>query len=196
MLLKENRSIVSSSEGTTRDYLETSAIIEGIPVRLFDTAGLRESSDEVEKEGIKRTEALLLDADLVVYVVDKDEIIDEKANYLYVYSKSDLYGKRGDLSFSSLTGEGLGALTKSISDRLVKNREFIQGVPSIDSERQKQCLEETCVNLERAISVKEESFDIIALYFQASLTSLSELSGEVTSEELLDVLFSSFCLGK
>ncbi len=72
-LLKENRAIVSSVAGTTRDYIEADAEIEGIPIRLFDTAGLRESSDEIESEGIRRSESLIDSADLVVYVLDGDE---------------------------------------------------------------------------------------------------------------------------
>ena len=107
-LLKEDRSIVSPEEGTTRDYIETDAMIEGIPVRLVDTAGLREAGGAVEAEGIRRTEGMMRDADLIVYVLDGDE--DDAAvpdGALIVRSKRDLTGIGEGLSFSSVTGEGL-----------------------------------------------------------------------------------------
>ncbi len=196
-LLKENRAIVSSVAGTTRDYLETRLMLEDIPLCLFDTAGLRESSDEVEIEGIRRTQDLIESADLVLYLVDKDEKVEEiKENYLYLYPKMDLYGERGELSFSSQTGEGLARVISEIKNRLIVDRKRESGVPQIDSERQKEKLEETAESLENALKAKSESADIIALYLQSALSSLAELTGEVTNEELLDVLFSSFCLGK
>lgn len=196
-LLKENRAIVSSIAGTTRDYLEVQAEIEGIPVRLFDTAGLRNSSDEIEAEGIRRSQALMDDADLVVYVLDGDE--EEKAKgdkTLYVHSKLDLTGNKQDLSFSSKTGEGIADVAKAIANALSANVTEYKDVPQIDSERQKRMLEETVEALKDAKKAKGMSVDIIALYFQSALSSLSYLTGEVTNDDILDVLFSSFCLGK
>lgn len=198
-LLKENRAIVSAIEGTTRDYIEADANIEGIPVRLFDTAGLRESFDEIEREGIKRSEELMDNADLVVYVLDGEEkegSSDKKI--LYVHSKSDITenGDRSGIWFSSVTGEGVSNVARAIAAKLSEDIAIISGVPQIDSERQRNMLQETVDALEDARKARGMSVDIIALYFQAALSSLSYLTGEVTNEDILNVLFSSFCLGK
>ncbi len=93
LLLKQERSIVSPVKGTTRDYIEADLSIEGIPIRLYDTAGLRESSDSIESEGIKRTERLIGQADLVVFLVDSTmmgHVPEEDERTLVVYNKSDL----------------------------------------------------------------------------------------------------------
>lgn len=196
-LLKENRAIVSSIAGTTRDYLEVQAEIEGIPVRLFDTAGLRDSSDEIEAEGIRRSQSLMEDADLVVYVLDGDEKEgDRDERTLYVHSKLDLTGNKQELSFSSKTGEGIADVAKAIAKALSANIFEYKDVPQIESERQKRMLEETVEALKDAKRARDMSVDIIALYFQSALSSLSYLTGEVTNDDILDVLFSSFCLGK
>lgn len=196
-LLKENRAIVSSEEGTTRDFLESTCEIEGIPVRLFDTAGLREAENAIEIEGIRRSRDLMRDADLVVYVLDGDE--EEKGdeeNILYVHSKKDLTNSSSRFSFSSLTGDGVGTVCHEIATRLTRDIKQISDVPTIESERQKEKLDETIAALESAIKAKDQSEDIIALYFQSALSSLGELTGEITSEDILDHLFSNFCLGK
>lgn len=196
-LLKENRAIVSSIAGTTRDYLEVQAEIEGIPIRLFDTAGLRDSSDEIEAEGIRRSESLIDSADLIVYVLDGDEKEGEKSDrVLYVHSKSDLTGSTQELSFSSKTGDGIGNIARAIADKLSQDIKEYGEVPQIDSERQKRMLEETIESLNDAKKARNMSVDIIALYFQSALSSLSYLTGEITNDDILDVLFSSFCLGK
>lgn len=197
-ILKENRAIVSSEEGTTRDYLETDASIDGIPVRLFDTAGIRETDGEVEKEGIKRSEALMSDADLVVYVIDPrdDDTPPSGDNTLTVYSKRDITLRPDAISFSSVTGEGLDEVIRKIAECLMKGNTFTSSVPSIDSERQRDKLLETAAALRDAEKAVSSGYDIIALYLQSALSSLGELTGAVTGEDVLERLFSSFCLGK
>ncbi len=196
-LLKENRAIVSSIAGTTRDYLEVQAEIDGIPVRLFDTAGLRDSSDEIEAEGIRRSESLMESSDLIVYVLDGDEKEGEESDRtLYVHSKSDLTEIKEALSFSSKTGEGIADVAKAIADKLRSEIVEYSDVPQIESERQKRMLEETIDALKDAKKAKGMSVDIIALYFQSALSSLAYLTGETTNDDILEVLFSSFCLGK
>lgn len=196
-LLKENRAIVSSVAGTTRDYIETECEMKGIPVRLFDTAGLRSSGDEIEKEGILRSKELMDDADLVVYVLAPGEKEPENKldNAIYIHSKSDIAPGEG-ISFSSLTGEGLDRVVDEITGFLTKESELPSDVPVIESERQERKLGETIEALKDAEKAKNSSVDIIALYFQSALSSLSELTGETTSDDILEVLFSSFCLGK
>ncbi|MGN1164297.1 MAG: tRNA uridine-5-carboxymethylaminomethyl(34) synthesis GTPase MnmE [Candidatus Ornithospirochaeta sp.] len=194
-LLKENRAIVPSVAGTTRDYIEAECELDGIPVRLFDTAGLRESGDEIEREGISRSMSLMDEADLVVYVLDGDEEEGKDDDVLYVHSKSDMVTSSG-LSFSSVTGEGLDRVVGEIVSRLTSEMTLSSDVPVIESERQERKLAETISALTDAEKDKDNSVDIIALYFQSALSSLSELTGETTSDDILEVLFSSFCLGK
>lgn len=196
-LLKENRAIVSDTEGTTRDYIEAQVEMEGIPVRLFDTAGLRDSGDDIEKEGIRRSEELMDSADLVVYVLSpEDEKIEEKRDRtIFVHSKSDIAESEG-ISFSSLTGDGISSVVEAIVSYLTKESRGAEDVPVIESERQERKLGETVEALREAEQNSNESVDIIALFFQSALSSLSELTGETTSDDILEVLFSSFCLGK
>ena len=199
-LLKENRAIVSSEEGTTRDYIETEAVIRGIPVRLFDTAGFRETDGSIELEGIRRTEELMEKADLIIYVSDPssgdDPHPDDDSRTLTVSSKRDITGRDAPLSFSSVTGEGLDEVIDAIAERLSRGTEAPEGVPRIDSLRQKEKLEEAAEALESAELSSSAGFDIIAMYLQSALSSLGELTGEITGDDILDRLFSSFCLGK
>ena len=196
-LLKENRAIVSSVAGTTRDYIETECEMNGIPVRLFDTAGLRSSGDEIEKEGILRSKELMDDADLVVYVLAPGEVEPEEKmeNAIYIHSKSDIAPGEG-ITFSSITGEGLDKVVDAITTFLSRDKRSVSDVPVIESERQERKLGETIDALKDAEKARDCSVDIIALYFQSALSALSELTGETTSDDILEVLFSSFCLGK
>ena len=196
-LLKENRAIVSSVAGTTRDYIETECEMNGIPVRLFDTAGLRSSGDEIEKEGILRSKELMDDADLVVYVLAPGEVEpkEKMENAIYIHSKSDIAPGEG-ITFSSITGEGLDKVVDAITTFLSRDKRSVSDVPVIESERQERKLGETIDALKDAEKARDCSVDIIALYFQSALSALSELTGETTSDDILEVLFSSFCLGK
>ena len=196
-LLKENRAIVSSVAGTTRDYIETECEMNGIPVRLFDTAGLRSSGDEIEKEGILRSKELMDEADLVVYVIAPGEVEpkEKMENAIYIHSKSDIAPGEG-ITFSSITGEGLDKVVDAITTFLSRDKRSVSDVPVIESERQERKLGETIDALKDAEKARDCSVDIIALYFQSALSALSELTGETTSDDILEVLFSSFCLGK
>ena len=197
LLTKEERAIVSPVRGTTRDYLEADTMIHGIPVRLYDTAGLRESDDEIEMEGIRRSERLIREADLVLYLVapgDSEEVSWDTPT-ITVRTKSDLSRGEG-LSVSVKSGEGLDELLDEIKRRLTEGRGDFSSSVIIDSERQKDALDLLLSQLEFLVSHGDESYDIIALFFQSALSVLGEITGEVTSEELLDTLFSNFCLGK
>ena len=197
LLTKEERAIVSPVRGTTRDYLEADTMIHGIPVRLYDTAGLRESDDEIEMEGIRRSERLIREADLVLYLVapgDSEEVSWDTPT-ITVRTKSDISRGEG-LSVSVKSGEGLDELLDEIKRRLTEGRGDFSSSVIIDSERQKDALDLLLSQLEFLVSHGDESYDIIALFFQSALSVLGEITGEVTSEELLDTLFSNFCLGK
>lgn len=196
-LLKENRAIVSETAGTTRDYIEAECNINGFSVRLFDTAGLRDTSSLIEKEGINRSYSLMDESDLIMYVLDigEEEPKEKDKKTIYIHSKRDI-SKCDGISFSSLTGEGIADVVGEIEKALSSLTKKGEDVPLIESERQALCLKETIEALEKARENKEESIDIVALFFQEALTSCAEITGEITNDEILEELFSSFCLGK
>ena len=200
LLVKEDRAIVSPVPGTTRDFIETWIDLDGIPVRLFDTAGLRPSDDMVESEGIRRSEALMDDADLIIYLVDPDDALlpedIDRERTLVVYSKRDKRRMADDLSISSVTGEGVSELIGQVKERLMGLSPQEEGGLSIDSERQYSYLLSCIDALESAERCKDAPVDIMAMFFQSALESLGYITGEVTTEDLLDTLFSKFCLGK
>ncbi|MFA7560317.1 MAG: tRNA uridine-5-carboxymethylaminomethyl(34) synthesis GTPase MnmE [Sphaerochaeta sp.] len=203
LLLKEERSIVSSIRGTTRDYIEADLILEGIPIRLYDTAGLRESSDEIEKEGIRRSEHLIGEADLVIHLLDStlnDEVPPTGERIIVVYNKADLHQPpTGALGISATTGEGVSSLLSEITTRLKA------GIPELDeshiviqSKRQVAALEAAEAAL---LGVKEDvaahlPLDIIAVALNEALHHLGLLTGEVTPNDILESIFSTFCVGK
>ena len=200
LLVKEDRAIVSPVPGTTRDFIETWIDLDGIPVRLFDTAGLRSSDDMVESEGIRRSEALMDDADLIIYLVDPDDVLlpenIDSDRTLVVYSKRDKRRMADDLSISSVTGEGVSELIDEVKERLMGLSPQEEGGLSIDSERQYSYLLSCIDALESAERSKGAPVDIMAMFFQSALENLGYITGEVTTEDLLDTLFSKFCLGK
>ena len=197
-ILKENRAIVSPEAGTTRDYLESDAVIDGLPIQLFDTAGLREADGSIEREGIQRSRDLMKDADLIVYVLDGDEkdCYPVSDNSIHVRSKRDLTGNDSGLSFSSVTGEGIPGVIHAMKERLLSSDTARSDVPRIDSERQLRAIEETVAALEDAEASAGMGEDIVAMYLQSALSSLAFLTGEITNDDVLERLFSSFCLGK
>jgi tRNA modification GTPase len=203
LLLKQQRSIVSETQGTTRDYIEADCSIEGIPVRLYDTAGLRDSQDMIEAEGIRRTEQLIGQADLVVYLVDSTGTghsvpADEKT--LVVYNKRDLAkAPAGSLSISAQSGEGIAELAKAIAARLLAGTASTGDEQIvIESERQHELLVQAGEAVGRAIELAGEDvpLDIVAVELGEAMQSLGELTGEVTPADILQKIFSGFCVGK
>jgi len=220
-LLDEERAIVTPIPGTTRDIIESSILINGLPLRLMDTAGLRDVGDEVEKIGISLTTRKLKEADLVLIVIDQSrsitredlhiiEMCKEKPSIL-VLNKIDLPPalKQEDrdrlnsydipiVYISALTGEGLENLKKKIFDLVIKGEaDFTQSyiAPNL---RHKKVLEEALVSLKNALKLLKGSgtFDIIAFEIRDALNALGQITGEVTTEDILDRIFSQFCLGK
>lgn len=206
LFLKEERAIVSPIKGTTRDYLEAECSVNGIPVRLFDTAGLRESNDVLEEEGIRRSHSLLDGADLIVYLIDaSDPEIEEKitsdSRCITVVNKTDLNVLEvpGAIGISAKTGEGFDRLVKEIEGRLKKDMEIVgSGGLVIENQRQKDNLERAKSALQDAVShVKSDlPLDIVTMDIQDALEALGEITGEVTTDDILDKIFSGFCVGK
>ena len=213
LMLREERSIVSEVHGTTRDYIEGTVVIEGIPVRLFDTAGLRATSESVESEGIRRSGLLIESAACVLYVVDGIEgltradeetlaALSERSGVIPVWNKVDSPSAKeapsGFVSLSAASGEGLPLLHARMLREIAGEIRLGEGEPVIDSLRQKQLIDRSLGALER---VKEGlsagmPLDVVALDMQESLNALGEITGEVTTDDILGEMFSGFCVGK
>ena len=214
-LLGEDRAIVTAVPGTTRDLLEEGVTIDGIPVRLIDTAGLHESTDIVESEGIGRAERKITSADLVLMLIDSSKKSDLRDAYVHnlcvglpaflVLTKSDKVSVV-DSSFcdfpvyqvSSKTGSGLDQLRRGISTYLLGDH-----LPSSESVVLTQrrhyevlihCLE--CLGRTGDLLNDGSSLDLLAFELRETLHHLGQISGETTSESLLDDIFSGFCIGK
>lgn len=215
-LLREDRAIVSDLHGTTRDYLEASLDLSGIPVLLFDTAGLREVEEEVEGEGIRRSRTVLKQADLVLYVVDGAEglaaedrlFLDEESSggdnspVIPVWNKADLPGAQqppeGFLPVSAIRATGIGELLEAIRRRALPAERSRSGEPVIDSLRQKNLLMRAAEAVSLIIEGVDASMpaDVLALDVQEAVNALGEITGEVTTADLLDTMFDGFCVGK
>lgn len=210
LLLKQNRSIVSSIEGTTRDYIESRCTIGDLPVFLYDTAGLRDnSSDLIENEGIKRTQSLIDSADIIVYLADgvfpdnseNSVRLLSDSRCIKVWNKSDLAGDGpvDYISISVTTGQGIGKLLEEIQNKLNLNNEFSsENDVAVESERQYIAICKAKEALERAKNSVDSGLplDLIAVDFEDALNQLGALTGEVTSDDILDKIFSGFCVGK
>ena len=228
-LLNEDRSIVTEVPGTTRDWIEAWVSIEGIPIRLADTAGLRDSPDPVEKIGVERSRELLEEAELILYLIDGAEGVtgeDEKfiAGFcnrqskplLILWNKADiaplpetscLMNEPRPISISAKTGEGMEGLTKGIAAAALKDPANIcdpaalthsTQSAALGSARQKKLVDTACAVLEEALALaeKEEPLDLIAPLLREAVNSLGEITGEVTTADILEEMFSRFCVGK
>ena len=212
-LLRQERAIVSETHGTTRDWLEGTVSLEGIPVRLLDTAGLRPSSDPLEIEGMRRTRQVIGSADAVVYLVDgtlgengaDGEFIGTwvgPAPLVPAWNKTDLPGllpaPDGFIPVSAATGQGVERLVAEIVGAVLGGRTEETGEPLIDSERQRDLIDRALVALGRFRQARARGVtaDLLAVDLSEALDALGEITGQVTSAEILEKMFSRFCVGK
>ena len=208
-LLGEDRAIVTPVEGTTRDILEGELLIHDLPVRLFDTAGLRDAADQAESIGVERARDIIEKADLIIITVDPEagltheerKLLASDRPKLCVVSKSDLtsgaevlaevrnLGTEA-LSVSAVTGEGTDALLLRIADRISPERES----SLVTNSRHIAALS----NASRAIESAMEAADIdcAATDIRAALISLGEITGSSVDSEVIDRIFATFCVGK
>ena len=191
-LLEENRAIVSDVPGTTRDSIEEWLDLDGWPVRLVDTAGLRVAKDEVEVEGVRRAEDLIAKADLVLWLGAGSQPIEQANNpnnrTILLHAKCDL-GKGDGLNVSAKTGEGLEELRREIVARLERK------VATAD---EGEIPEGEVAALHEALAVLVPSSDLVLLAnaVRSAAERLGAAVGAVYSADLLDNLFSRFCVGK
>lgn len=197
-LAKRDVAIVTEIAGTTRDLLHVDIDMEGYLVRFFDTAGLRESEDRVEQEGVRRARIAIEQADLVLQLeeIDSDskQTYDSvKAEVLRIGTKVDMHRLSAgyDLAISSETGDGLEELRSRI---LLKLKETWSGSLVPNRQRHLQYLKEASHLIAEALNGQE--LDLRAESLRAAASSLGRITGRVDVEQLLDVIFSQFCIGK
>jgi tRNA modification GTPase len=203
------RAIVSDIPGTTRDYLDISMDIGGVPVQLVDTAGLRATEDRLEAEGTQRSQQLLDSADLVVWLSAPPEFtpppaeIVSRETCLWVRSKADLDDQppnndafRPETAISAVNGQGVDQLLETIGERL--RHGFDPGDVLILEERHASLLADAAKSLSGArLCVQNSSGDeIIAEELRAALHSLGDITGALTADDLLNRIFAGFCIGK
>lgn len=207
------RAIVSPMAGTTRDTIEEFIQVHGIPLRLVDTAGLRESDDLIEQSGIERTNREMERADLILEVVDvsapreltaRAEAGDGcAARRILVLNKSDLrrdpsWSGEDGIAISCATGTGLNELRAAIRDLFLRGGQFSGEHPVAINARHKSCFERTALHLKAARAGMLESVapEFVALELREALQALGEVVGRVDVEEVLDAIFAQFCIGK
>lgn len=195
-LVQEEVSIVSARAGTTRDLIEARLVLAGVPVTLVDTAGLRDVEDEVEAEGVRRARSRAEAADLVLeVVVDASHCFARARNVIRVINKIDLHDAEiiEGLGVSARTGAGIPELLDVLSERV---RDIAAGTPhaAMTRGRHRNCIETALDHLSgaRNTPVAELRGEELRLSMQA----LGRLTGRVDAEDVLDTIFSSFCIGK
>lgn len=231
--LKEDRAIVSDIHGTTRDWIESAVDFDGIPVRIFDTAGLRETSDVIEAEGVERSRVLAKGADLVLYLVDGTEGLNAEDRAFFdatserdgevgsaamppvilVWNKADredslpapanIARAAAVRPVSAKKGTGIAELVHEAGALLLGSVPGTKAgtsvrAASLGTERQKIAIRSSIACLEHALAAAAEGFpmDAIAQDLEDSLSALGEVTGEITSADILDTVFSGFCVGK
>ena len=219
-ILKEDRAIVTDIEGTTRDTIEEFVTINGIPLKLVDTAGIREAKDEVEKIGITKSIDQAKDADLIIAIFDSSknlsnedlEILDliKDKNVIILLNKSDLTSvlKENDERFTSITNrilkisalnkEGIEELYNMISEMFHLNEINFDNDILITNIRHKTIISKAIENVNKAEEALNMGMpiDITTIYIKEILEDLGEITGEVVTEDVINEIFSKFCLGK
>jgi tRNA modification GTPase len=194
--------IVSDIPGTTRDAIEVRCDLGGLPVVLVDTAGLRETEDAIEAEGVRRTQRHIRSADLVLHLVPPDgEAVTEGLSdipALLVRTKSDLAtgaAAEGGLTVSAVTGAGLDALLDAVQDAAAAS--LGRGDALVTRERHRDALSRAAAHLDR-VAAAPAGFppELIAEDLRLAVRALGEVGGHVGVEEMLDRLFAGFCIGK
>lgn len=226
-LLKEDRAIVSDVHGTTRDWLEAGLNFNGIPVSLYDTAGLRYTQDAVEADGVKRSVQISRTADLILYLLDSGEILKSASLYsedirfikeadaplIPVITKTDVLTDEskkkiiqilqtehisGYALISSKTYAGIKELSDEAYRRLAAPSGHRSNGTSLGSERQKEAAGNalTCLLSAHKNAIAGFPLDAVTEDLEEAVRFLGEITGEVRSDDILDTVFSNFCVGK
>ena len=215
-LLKEKGAIVTDIPGTTRDVIEEFINLDGIPVKVIDTAGIRETDDIVEQIGVEKSREKMNEADLVIFVLDSSRELDDEdreilerlkdKKYIVLLNKVDLESKINEdevkdleniIRISAKSGFGLEDLKSKIKDMFFDGEVDTESL-IISNSRHKQALYRALENCELAEGkVKANEFlDLISIYVTAALKALGEITGSELEEDLVNKIFSEFCVGK
>ena len=213
-LLGHDRAIVSAIPGTTRDTIEETANIRGLPVVFVDTAGLRESGDEIEIEGIRRSRATLAKAELILHVLDNsDSLTQADENYLAEFSgkKRILVRNKIDLSkklslpndlqtvdVCCLSGKGMENLKEAIKEVIWAGEIRAEMLQVMINSRHQDALKRARTSTAETISALRENLtlELAAMDLRIAVNAVGEIVGKTTNEDLLDSIFSQFCIGK
>ena len=219
-ILNEERAIVTEIEGTTRDTIEEFVTVEGVPLKLIYTAGIREAKDEVEKIGITKSKEIAKDADLIIAIFDssKDltdedkEILDiiKNKTAIVVLNKMDLLNKIDEnmaeiknvskyiVKMSTLEQKGIDDLYKSIGNLFSMEEISLDNTIVITNIRHKNLISKALNSCREAKKSMELGMplDIIAIFLKEILENLGEITGETVTDDIIDEIFSKFCLGK
>lgn len=214
-LLGHERAIVSPIAGTTRDTIEETANIRGIPVIFIDTAGLREAADTIEQEGVRRSLATLAKADLILHLFDASEPLtpaDEQflaefsgKKRLLVLNKVDLPNQLAlpsvsdnAIPVSCLTGSGLDALKDAIEKVVWGGQVRAEMLQVMINSRHQEALQRAKVAAQQSITglKADQTLEVIAMELRIAAGAVGEIVGKTTTDDLLDSIFSQFCLGK
>lgn len=205
-LLEEDKAIVTDIAGTTRDIVEGTVRLDGITLNLIDTAGIHESNDIVEKIGIDKSLQALEKAELVIVVIDGSEALTEEdhkllemtknKNRIVVYNKNDKAIQHDVISISAINGD-VEALTNAIKEKYEKEL-YLASSDTLNNERQIGLAIQAEQSMKNAIRTLEDGMelDLVTIDLENAWTSLKEITGKVGKEDLLDEIFSRFCLGK
>lgn len=219
-LLKEDRAIVSDYAGTTRDTIEEFINVDGIPLKIIDTAGIRETNDFVEKIGVEKAIGLIKDADLVIALFDSSKELEEEdykileliknKKSIVLLNKSDLSGlniktinyisntNKKVIKASMKTKNGIDKLYKTISELFNNNELNSDNGIVITNIRHKNLIHNAINNLDEAEnSIKNDMpIDVVAICIKEVLESIGSITGDNVSEDIINKIFSKFCLGK
>lgn len=219
-LLMEDRAIVTDIPGTTRDIIEEFVSIDGIPLKIIDTAGIRKAKDQVEEEGIKRSLRTMDGADIIVLVLDSSETLKEDditllervkdRQGIIILNKIDIPMKIEEeilmaksqgmpiVRISATLRTGLNDLKKTITNLIFKGKTMHGDEPVVTKVRHKMALikvKEDLMNFEKSIN-DGLSYEILALDLRDALDHIGEIIGITTTDEILNMIFSEFCIGK
>lgn len=219
-ILKEDRAIVTEYEGTTRDTIEEFVTINGIPLKLIDTAGIRQAKDEVEKIGIAKSREIAQEADLIIAIFDSTkeltsedieilELIKNKKSII-ILNKIDLEpvlqendtrlqeASKHIIKISALNYIGIEKLQEEITELFNLNEINLDNEVVITNIRHKNLITKAIENVKKAKETvaNEMPLDIIAIFIKDILEDLGNITGEIVSEDIINEIFSKFCLGK
>ena len=219
-ILKEDRAIVTEYEGTTRDTIEEFVTINGIPLKLVDTAGIRNAKDEVEKIGIEKSREIASTADLVIALFDSSKDLDDEdleileiaknKKSIIILNKMDLATKINEenekikqtnapiIKISALKKEGIEKLEEEFTKLFNLNEINLDNEIVITNARHKNLISKAIENVKKTKETmkNEMPLDIVAIFIKDILEDLANITGEIVTDDIIDEIFAKFCLGK